>query len=524
MALLAVRRKGDCWKCDGVGRTKGKVCGVCDGRGELGRRAKRARGLDVFSTALDPEWSASSSRTVVLFYAYTRLDDVAAAMAFFGRVAKAERLRGRVLIAHEGVNANLVAPSAENMARFIAHVSARDGFAEVDWKTEVIDAESTSRLFGSDLVIKEVNEIVSTGGAMPFTLLEDGHGGRHYSPEEFHRILTESSASAPASASASAAASPAPAVPTTKPMPTPKPLVVIDVRNSKEYAVGHFEGAEDPGTKSHAEMAAYLEKRAPALKSSKVLMYCTGGIRCEKASALLKSLGVADVGQLSGGVVRYVEKYGSAGFFQGSNFVFDGRDAQRPAGVGGSSGSASVVGVCSSCGVAEEGQSSDRVCAVCRYTVLSCDGCRRKRRCVLFCADHALLDGAYFPFLGGFSTTQLNAQRSALACFAAPPDGAFSTSKAKRRTIANQIRRIDARCAALRRCAEERGGAVPPTCRETRCRCCGRTVQIGGEAGGSASAAGGSGSFCDGQCWGWGRNAHDSWRVDLDVDAVAGLT
>ena len=348
------------------------MCSVCSGSGVL-PRAKRLR-KDIFGTAAPAAaaaWSSSAAPMVVLFYKYVALSDVASEISFFGRVARAQHMRGRVLLASEGVNANLVAPSAAHMAAFTKAVGSRAGFDAIDWKTEVTHASSASTLFGTDLVIKEVSEIVSSGGKMPFKLLAEGHGGTHYTPEEFHAILKADCAAGGGGAKDGATAA--------------KPLVVLDIRNSKEFAVGHFAGAEDPGTKSHAEMAGFLAQRAPALKESKVLMYCTGGIRCEKASALLKSMGVPDVGQLSGGVVRYLERFGDDGFFRGANFVFDGRRAQRApvsalaasAAAAGSSvattGDASastsaaqprasptreVIGKCGCCGVAEDSQVS----------------------------------------------------------------------------------------------------------------------------------------------------------------------
>ena len=513
------------------------MCPVCSGSGDL-PRAKRLR-KDIFGTAAPAAaaaWTNSSSPMVVLFYKYVALSDVAAEISFFGRAARAQHMRGRVLLASEGVNANLVAPSAAHMAEFIKAICARAGFAAIDWKTEVTNASSASTLFGTDLVVKEVGEIVSSGGKMPFKLLAEGHGGTHYTPDEFHAILEADRAAGGGGAEDAATGA--------------KPLVVLDIRNSKEFAVGHFAGAEDPGTKSHAEMAAFLAQRAPALKKSKVLMYCTGGIRCEKASALLKSMGVPDVGQLSGGVVRYLERFGDDGFFRGANFVFDGRAAQRapasasasasPPATAAASASAfaaaprasagrEVVGTCGCCGVAEDTQSSDRVCCVCRYTVLACDGCRRERQCVLYCDAHAALRDAYFPFLQGFAPKALAAQRGALVALAQPPHGAFAQTKAKRRTIANHVRRIDARLAALERCVDS---ASHIGRRAARCRCCGRHVRVPGDASGGAegdarcsgeAAAAVAAEWCDGQCWGWGRDAHDSWRVDLDADAVRGL-
>jgi UPF0176 protein len=94
-----------------------------------------------------------------------------------------------------------------------------------------------------------------------------------------------------------------------------KELVVLDVRNTFEHAIGRFESAAGtsavaPGMKSFSEFDAFCERFAPKCQGKKVLMYCTGGIRCEKASAMLKERGVEDVSQLKGGIHRYLEQYG----------------------------------------------------------------------------------------------------------------------------------------------------------------------------------------------------------------------
>jgi predicted sulfurtransferase len=99
----------------------------------------------------------------------------------------------------------------------------------------------------------------------------------------------------------------------------PRDMVVLDVRNRKEFKLGHFKGATDPDIKNQARWVPDFADEAAekwASEGTKVLMYCTGGIRCEKASAFLRSKGVADVFQLSGGIHRYLEKYGAGGHFQ----------------------------------------------------------------------------------------------------------------------------------------------------------------------------------------------------------------
>ena len=186
--------------------------------------------------------------------------------------------------------------------------------------------------------MKIVPEIVSTGHEIPVELLtQEGLQGEHLSPQEFHNVLDQYLSPVGAKA-----------------QPPQKPLVLLDVRNRKEIEFGKFESAISPDTKMFSEWPSYARRNIDKMKDAKVLMYCTGGVRCEKASAYLKKLGVEDVSQLSGGIHRYLESYGSRGFFKGSNFVFDSRGLQHPDG-------AEKLSRCFNCGEKNDALSSDRV-------------------------------------------------------------------------------------------------------------------------------------------------------------------
>ena len=103
--------------------------------------------------------------------------------------------------------------------------------------------------------------------------------------------------------------------------------VVIDVRNDYEISMGRFPHAIDPGTRSFSDFADFVE-RAQLPRDKKILTYCTGGIRCEKAVPYLRSLGYDQVYQLQGGILQYLERFpGKTGKFEGECFVFDDRVA-----------------------------------------------------------------------------------------------------------------------------------------------------------------------------------------------------
>jgi predicted sulfurtransferase len=346
----------------------------------------------------------------VLFYKYTEVEDVAELAEQIQSACSQCKMKGRALLASEGINANLGCEAADDMERFVKTIKEHPVLGDhngepIDFKYDSVEGQPFP-----DTAIKIQKELVSTAGTMPVQLLtRQGLGGNHLSPEEFHAAIAHSRGEGGNCSTST----------------KEKEVVLLDVRNRKEYNIGHFEGAVDTNTKMFSEWGTHFAaKKAPELKDKKVLMYCTGGIRCEKASAYLRSLGVEDVSQLSGGIHRYLEKYGSGGYFKGSNFVFDSRGVQRPGSMGkeGSGSSADgtaaavVLGKCSECTAPTEALSSDRVCAVCRDAVLVCEGCRADVRYsgVYYCSEHRSLQGAYFPFVHMFGVQELQRQRSAL--------------------------------------------------------------------------------------------------------------
>jgi UPF0176 protein len=103
-------------------------------------------------------------------------------------------------------------------------------------------------------------------------------------------------------------------------------VLLIDTRNDYEYAVGTFEGAVNPRTRSFTEFPEWLEANRDVVEKPKIAMFCTGGIRCEKASAFLREQGFDDVYQLDGGILRYLEMIPeSESAWEGECYVFDRR-------------------------------------------------------------------------------------------------------------------------------------------------------------------------------------------------------
>jgi UPF0176 protein len=166
-------------------------------------------------------------------------------------------------------------------------------------------------------------------------------GGKHLKPEQVHKLVEERG----------------------------DDVVFFDGRNAYEAAVGKFKNAVVPDTRTTRDFVAELESgKYDDIKSKPVVTYCTGGIRCEALSVLMKNRGFEDVYQLDGGIVKYGEKYGDEGLWEGSLYIFDDRMNRN------FSDAPKVIGVCVHC----QGNTSNYencVDAACNRLVLICDNC-----------------------------------------------------------------------------------------------------------------------------------------------------
>jgi UPF0176 protein len=224
---------------------------------------------------------------VILFYKYVPLVDAerfaAAQRALCGRLG----LKGRILIATEGINGTLAGPRVA-IEEYITTLRADERFADIEMKVSAGDGATFPRL-----AIKVRPEIVTLGAGPLAPDLDN-----HLSPAEWKRTLEEE-----------------------------PDIVLVDVRNNYESVAGKFEGAIACEIENFRELPAYLEK-LDEFKDRKVLMYCTGGIRCEKASALFRQHGFKQVYQLHGGIAKYQEEFGNEHWL-GECFVFDQRMTVR---------------------------------------------------------------------------------------------------------------------------------------------------------------------------------------------------
>ena len=198
-------------------------------------------------------------------------------------------LRGRIIIAHEGINGT-VGGSIKNIEHYIAAMRQDPLFNDIDFKKSEGNADCFPRL---RIVVKD--EIVRLG--LDPQKVNVKHTGQHLNPEETHELIKQKS----------------------------NDLIILDCRNNFESKVGTFQKAIKADIRHFREFPNYIDNNLNLFKDKQVLMYCTGGIRCERATAYLKLKNVAkEVYQIKGGIHRYVEQYPN-GYFRGKNYVFDGR-------------------------------------------------------------------------------------------------------------------------------------------------------------------------------------------------------
>ncbi|MGQ1889801.1 oxygen-dependent tRNA uridine(34) hydroxylase TrhO [Thermophagus sp. OGC60D27] len=242
---------------------------------------------------------------------------------------------GRVYVAEEGINAQMSVPEP-NVEAFLKHLDTVPELSgiPVNWAVE-----DNGKSF-LKLVIKVRPKIVADG--LNEHVFDVTNVGNRLSPYEFHKLVGQ------------------------------EDVVVVDMRNNYESEVGHFKNAICPNANTFREEIELVVNELKEKKDKKVLLYCTGGIRCEKASAWLKHHGFTDVNQLHGGIISYaheIKKSRIPSKFIGKNFVFDERLGERI--------TEDVIATCYQCG---EPCDQHVNCAhdQCHKLIIQCDNCREK--------------------------------------------------------------------------------------------------------------------------------------------------
>lgn len=275
-------------------------------------------------------------RLTLSFYAYAKIDDPKKFRDELFLAWNPLEVLGRIYVASEGINAQLSVP-ADNFYRFKDSIEVYPFMRGIRLNI-AIEHDDFSFL---KLTIKVRNKIVADG--LHDDTFDVTNKGVHVNALEFNQLLEDPD------------------------------TLVIDMRNHYESEIGHFKGAITPDVETFRESLPLIEKDlAPHKENKKLLMYCTGGIRCEKASAYFKHKGFKEVYQLEGGIIEYARQVTNSGIeskFIGKNFVFDGRLGERI--------TDDIIARCHQCGAPCDDHTN---CANdgCHLLFIQCESCKEK--------------------------------------------------------------------------------------------------------------------------------------------------
>ena len=222
------------------------------------------------------------------FYRFVVLDDTEQLRPQLLAQCQAQQVKGNVLLAHEGINGTIAGPEA-GVRAVLAWLRADPRLAALVHK----EAWATEDPFYR-MKVSLKREIVTLGVPDVHAATE---AGTYVSPQDWNQLIDDPD------------------------------VAVVDVRNDYEVAIGTFQGAIDPLTRSFSEFPQWVERNEALLRGkSKVAMFCTGGIRCEKSTAYLRQLGFENVYHLEGGILKYLETVAPEDSrWHGQCFVFDER-------------------------------------------------------------------------------------------------------------------------------------------------------------------------------------------------------
>ncbi|XP_030547001.1 rhodanese-like domain-containing protein 6 isoform X1 [Rhodamnia argentea] len=298
---------------------------------------------------------------VLLYYKYASVPNLDELVSFYELNCNSLGLLGRVRLAPHGVNVT-VGGKLSALEEHIDAVKSNALFEGTDFKLASCDQPLNDKVAKecgfTSLSVRVVEELV-TFSSQPLVRSPDiSFAGRHLSALEFHSVLQSAGKLLDEGSPTSS-----------------ERLVLLDARNLYETRIGKFHkpGVEtlDPQIRQYSDLHDWIDDNSERLQGKCILMYCTGGIRCEMASAYIKGKGpgFGNVYQLYGGIQRYLEQFPDGGFFKGKNFVFDHRIS-----VG--SSNANVISTCLLCSCLFDDYSARCRCASCRMLVLVCDGCQ----------------------------------------------------------------------------------------------------------------------------------------------------
>lgn len=287
---------------------------------------------------------------VLLYYKFTPIKDPELLKLWQKTLCDSLNLKGRVLVSPQGINGTL-GGDINDLKTYIKKTKEFDGFKGMVFKWSEGGREDFPRMS-----VKVKKELVAFESYDEIEIDENGvvGGGEHLKPEQVDELVKNYG----------------------------DDVVFFDGRNKYEAAVGRFKNTVVPDTRTSRDFIPELESgKYDDLKDKKVVTYCTGGVRCELLSAMMKKRGFKDVYQIDGGIVKYGERFGDDSLWEGNLYVFDGRMGIN------FSDHSKVIGECIHC----QGKTSNyENCAnpSCNDLILICETCK-KEPAKLYCPKEA---------------------------------------------------------------------------------------------------------------------------------------
>jgi UPF0176 protein len=276
---------------------------------------------------------------VILYYGFTPLADPEAVRLWQQTLCENLNLKGRVLISPHGINGTLGGDMSA-LKKYVRATRSYPGFKKIDFKW----SEGTGQEFPR-LKIRVRDELVAFGNPDELEVDINGvvGGGVHLRPEQVDQLVEQRG----------------------------DEVVFFDGRNAFEAKIGKFQNAIVPDVRTTRDFVEEIESgKYDHLKSKPIVTYCTGGIRCEILSSVMKKRGFEEVYQVKGGIVRYGKERGDAGLWEGSLYTFDSRMALD------FSPKAKIIGECEKCSTPTK-QFYNCATVTCHELVLLCSECAK---------------------------------------------------------------------------------------------------------------------------------------------------
>jgi UPF0176 protein len=224
---------------------------------------------------------------VAALYHFTKFSDYKKLQDPLRKICNSEGIKGSLLIAYEGINGT-ISGSRSGIDAVLKHIRSMPGCSDLEHKESFASEIPFKRM-----KVKLKKEIVTMGQPHIDPTLNVGN---YIEPSDWNNLISQDD------------------------------VIVIDTRNDYEVAIGSFDGAIDPETKSFGEFPEWWEENRSKYQDKRVAMFCTGGIRCEKSTNFLLNEGVKDVYHLKGGILKYLEEVPKKNSkWNGECFVFDSR-------------------------------------------------------------------------------------------------------------------------------------------------------------------------------------------------------